>query len=167
MTLQQLRYCIVVAEKGSISEAAKTLFVTQPSVTSAIHELEIEFKITIFNRTNRGMILSQEGVEFLSYARRELACQKITVFTEEGKRCELAKGATVVDFAFYEGKGTRMYTAIVNGESVPLNYTLKQGDTISIISLNEERVLDEEYCQNAQTIYAMQTIQRELKRKNS
>ena len=105
--------------------------------------------------------------EFLSYARRELACQKITVFTEEGKRCELAKGATVVDFAFYEGKGTRMYTAIVNGESVPLNYTLKQGDTISIISLNEERVLDEEYCQNAQTIYAMQTIQRELKRKNS
>lgn len=77
VTLQQLRYCIVVAEKGSISEAAKTLFVTQPSVTSAIHELEIEFKITIFNRTNRGMILSQEGVEFLSYARQVVEQAKL------------------------------------------------------------------------------------------
>ena len=55
MTLQQLRYCIMVAEKGSISEAAKTLFVTQPSLTSAIQELEGEFHITIFNRTNRGL----------------------------------------------------------------------------------------------------------------
>ena len=70
VTLQQLRYCIVVAEKGSISEAAKALFVTQPSVTSAIQELETEFQITIFNRTNRGMLLSQDGIEFLSYARQ-------------------------------------------------------------------------------------------------
>ena len=70
MTLQQLRYCIMVAEKGSISEAAKTLFVTQPSLTSAIQELESEFHITIFNRTNRGIVLSSEGAEFMSYARQ-------------------------------------------------------------------------------------------------
>lgn len=70
MTLQQLRYCIMVVEKGSISEAAKTLFVTQPSLTSAIQELENEFHITIFNRTNRGIVLSSEGAEFMSYARQ-------------------------------------------------------------------------------------------------
>lgn len=70
MTLQQLRYMIIIAEKGSISEAAKTLFVTQPSLTNAIRELEMEFHITIFNRTNRGIILSSQGEEFMGYARQ-------------------------------------------------------------------------------------------------
>ena len=52
MTLQQLRYVITVAQKGTISEAAKELFISQPSLTNAIRELEKEMNITIFNRTN-------------------------------------------------------------------------------------------------------------------
>ncbi len=70
MTLQQLRYVVAVAEKGSISDAAKALFISQPSLTNAIKELEKEMKITIFNRTNRGIIVSNEGDEFLGYARQ-------------------------------------------------------------------------------------------------
>ncbi len=72
MTLQQLRYITAVADRGTISEAAKELFVAQPSLTSAIRELENELNITIFNRTNKGVTLTAEGEEFLGYARQVL-----------------------------------------------------------------------------------------------
>lgn len=70
MTLQQLKYVIAVAEKGTISEAAKTLFISQPSLTNAIKELENEIQIEIFIRTNKGVILSNDGEEFMGYARQ-------------------------------------------------------------------------------------------------
>ncbi len=70
MTLQQLKYVVTIAEKGSISEAAKTLFVSQPSLTNSIKELEKEVKITIFNRNNKGIEVSNEGDIFLGYARQ-------------------------------------------------------------------------------------------------
>ena len=72
MTLQQLRYIVTVAETGNITEAAKRLYISQPSLTNAIHELEKEMKITIFNRTNKGVAVSNEGEVFLSYARQIL-----------------------------------------------------------------------------------------------
>lgn len=72
MTLQQLRYVITIADKGTISGAAKELFISQPSLTNAIKELEEEIQITIFNRTNKGIIVSNEGNEFLAYARQVL-----------------------------------------------------------------------------------------------
>ena len=72
MTLQQLRYAAAVAETGTISGAAKALFISQPSLTAAIQELEREMGITIFLRTNRGVVLSREGDEFLGYARQVL-----------------------------------------------------------------------------------------------
>ena len=53
MTLQQLRYIVTVAETGNITEAARQLFVSQPSLTNAIRELEKEMQITIFHRTNK------------------------------------------------------------------------------------------------------------------
>lgn len=72
MTLQQLRYIVTVAETGNITEAAKRLFISQPSLTNAIHELEKEMQITIFNRTNKGVSVSNEGDTFLSYVRQVL-----------------------------------------------------------------------------------------------
>lgn len=72
MTLQQLRYIVTVAQTGNITEAAKRLFISQPSLTNAIHELEKEMQITIFNRTNKGVSLSNDGEIFLSYARQVL-----------------------------------------------------------------------------------------------
>lgn len=70
MTLQQLKYVIKVIECGSINEAAKQLFITQPSLSTAIKELEKELHIEIFNRTSRGISLTVDGGEFLSYARQ-------------------------------------------------------------------------------------------------
>lgn len=73
MTLQQLRYAVTVAECGTISAAAEKLFISQPSLTAAIRELETEMGVTIFSRTNRGVIVSREGEEFLGYARQILS----------------------------------------------------------------------------------------------
>ncbi|MEE1353255.1 MAG: LysR family transcriptional regulator [Acutalibacteraceae bacterium] len=70
MTLQQLRYVVEVSRNGSISRAAQNLFVTQPSLSKAISDLETEMGITIFQRTNRGVTLTEEGTRFLSYARQ-------------------------------------------------------------------------------------------------
>ncbi|GIP27794.1 LysR family transcriptional regulator [Paenibacillus sp. J23TS9] len=70
MTLQQLKYVIEVANRGSMNEAAKRLFISQPSLSNAIKDLEEEIRIQIFERTNKGISLSKEGAEFLGYARQ-------------------------------------------------------------------------------------------------
>ena len=73
MTIQQILYAIVIAEKGSINKAAETLYISQPSLTSAIQELEKSIGIRIFNRTGRGVTLTNDGKEFLLYARQVYA----------------------------------------------------------------------------------------------
>lgn len=70
MTLQQLRYFITVVEKGKINEAAKELFVSQPTLTNSIRELEEELGIKLLNRNNRGISITNDGLSFLSYARQ-------------------------------------------------------------------------------------------------
>ena len=70
MTLQQLKYVTEVADRGSITEAAKSLFIAQPSLSAAIHELEEEIGVTLFLRSNRGVLITPEGAEFLGYARQ-------------------------------------------------------------------------------------------------
>ena len=70
MTLQQLKYAIAIADTRNITEASKRVFISQPSLTASIHELESELNITIFNRSNKGVTITNEGDEFLSYARQ-------------------------------------------------------------------------------------------------
>jgi DNA-binding transcriptional LysR family regulator len=70
MTLQQLKYILTIVSCGSISEAAKQLFISQPSLSSAVKEIEQEIGVDIFLRSSKGITLSNEGVEFLSYARQ-------------------------------------------------------------------------------------------------
>ena len=72
MTLHQLNHVVAAARTGSFSEAAKQLFLSQPSLTASIRELERELGITIFRRTNKGATLTPEGEEFLGYARQVL-----------------------------------------------------------------------------------------------
>lgn len=72
MTLQQLRYVTSIADCGSMNEAAKILFVSQPSLSGAVKELEDETGIEIFKRTNKGVLPTPQGEEFLGYARQLL-----------------------------------------------------------------------------------------------
>jgi len=70
MTLQQIYYALVVAETGSMNKAAERLIISQPSLTSAIKELERHAGIPIFLRTSKGVAVTNEGEEFLTYARQ-------------------------------------------------------------------------------------------------
>lgn len=70
MTLQQLLYTVKIAKTKSMNKAAAELFISQPALSSAIHELEEELQIEIFIRNQRGIIVTTEGENFLKYARQ-------------------------------------------------------------------------------------------------
>ncbi len=70
MTLQQLKYALTIADCGSMNEAAKQLFLSQPSLSETMKELETEIGLDIFLRSNRGIVITPEGEEFLSYAKQ-------------------------------------------------------------------------------------------------
>lgn len=70
MTLQQLKYALTIADFGSMNEAAKQLFISQPSLSETMKELETEIGLDIFLRSNRGIVITPEGEEFLGYARQ-------------------------------------------------------------------------------------------------
>lgn len=72
MTLQQLKYLVTVAECKNITEAAEKLFISQPSLSAAIHNLENEMGVTAFVRSNKGVSVTREGEELLSFARNLL-----------------------------------------------------------------------------------------------
>ena len=70
MTLQQMKYIIAIVQYGSITEAAKRLFISQPSLSNAVKDIETETGIEIFQRSVKGITLTSDGTEFLSYARQ-------------------------------------------------------------------------------------------------
>lgn len=72
MTLLQLRYAVKIAEAGSMNEASHQLYVSQPTLSSAVGDLEKELGITIFTRTTQGISLTPDGAKFLMYARQVL-----------------------------------------------------------------------------------------------
>ena len=81
MTLDQLRYIIVTADTGNITEAARKLFISQPSLSNAIHALEKEMHVSIFVRSSRGVTPTPEGETLLGYARQVMA--QIALMEEE------------------------------------------------------------------------------------
>lgn len=77
MTLTQLIYAVKIADTKSMNKAATELFVSQPALSGAIRDLEEEIHIELFIRTNRGIVLTTEGEEFLSYARQMVELHKM------------------------------------------------------------------------------------------
>ena len=90
MTIQQLNYVITISEAGSLNKAAEVLYVTQPSLTSAVRELEKEIGITIFNRGGKGVTLTNDGTEFIQYA-RQVVTQYDRLLEKYGKGGNLRK----------------------------------------------------------------------------
>lgn len=70
MTLQQLHYVITISQTGSLNKAAEILYVSQPALSGAVQDLEREIGITIFHRGGRGVSLTNDGMEFIAYARQ-------------------------------------------------------------------------------------------------
>ncbi len=84
MTLQQLRYAIEIEKSGSLSKAAKKLFVSQPNLSNSMKDLETEFGFTIFKRSNRGVQITEKGATFLIYARSVLnQCEEMKNISED------------------------------------------------------------------------------------
>ncbi len=101
MTIQQLKYAIAIAEAGSINKAAEILYISQPSLTSAIRSLENESGFPIFNRSGRGVSLTAEGVDFLLYA-RQVVNQYEELLQHIGKSAEKKKtfGVSTQHYSF-------------------------------------------------------------------
>ena len=85
MTLQQLKYLVTVAECGSISEAAQKLFISQPSLSAAIQNLEKEMGVTAFSRFSKGVVITREGEELLAYSRMLLEQADIFITNTRNK----------------------------------------------------------------------------------
>ena len=90
MTIQQLKYVITISEVGSLNKAAEVLYIAQPSLTSSLQELERELGITIFNRSGRGVTQTNDGAEFLQYA-RQVVQQYDTLLEKYGEYGKLKK----------------------------------------------------------------------------
>ncbi|MBQ9031323.1 MAG: LysR family transcriptional regulator [Parasporobacterium sp.] len=101
MTIQQLKYVITITEIGSLNKASEILYVAQPSLTSAIQELEKELGITIFYRSGRGVTLTSDGEEFIQHARL-LVQQYEHLMEKYGKNGKLKKkfGVSAQHYSF-------------------------------------------------------------------
>lgn len=90
MTLQQLHYVITISETGSLNKASEVLYIAQPSLTSTVKDLENELGVTLFNRSGRGVTLTNDGVEFVQYA-RQIYQQYESLLEKYGKNGTLKK----------------------------------------------------------------------------
>ena len=77
MNINQIKYVLAVANSSSMREASTRLYISQPALSASIHELEEELGILIFERTNKGISLTDEGREFISYAQKAVGQYEI------------------------------------------------------------------------------------------
>ena len=131
MTLQQLKYVITVAETGTITEAANKLYISQPSLTNAIHELEKEMNIVIVNRTNKGISLSREGNDFLGYARQVL--EQAAILEDKYKRNHGGKKQFCVSTQHYSFAVNAFVDLVKEYGQDEYDFSLRETQTYEII----------------------------------
>lgn len=131
MTLQQLKYAVTVAETKNISKAAEKVFISQPSLTSSIHQLEEEMGVKIFSRTNKGVEISKEGEEFLSYARQVL--EQATLLEERFFGGHHTTSAFSVSCQHYSFAVNAFVDVIKQYGKESYNFTIRETQTFEII----------------------------------
>lgn len=132
MTIQQLKYVLTISETGSMNKAAEQLYVSQPSLTSSVQELEKEIGIKIFNRSGRGVSLTNDGAEFIQYARHVIG--QFDVLSEK----YIAKGNVKKKF----GVSTQHYSFAVKAfvemvkefDTAEYEFAIRETKTAEIIS---------------------------------
>ena len=131
MTLQQIKYIVTVAETGNITEAAKRLFISQPSLTNAVRELENEMQVTIFNRTNKGVAVTNEGDVFLSYARQIL--EQVGLLEEKYLNVKERRPRFSVSCQHYSFAVNAFVDVIKMFDADQYDFTLRETQTYEII----------------------------------
>lgn len=101
MTIQQLRYVLAISKALSFNKAAESLLVSQPSLTNAVHELETEIGIIIFNRSSRGVSLTVDGEEFVAQASQLFHHYETILerYTDKSKKKKFAVSSQHYSFA--------------------------------------------------------------------
>ena len=167
MTFQQLKYADAVAECGSLSEAARQVFVTQPTLTESIRALEEELRVAIFTRSSRGVTVTREGEEFLASARQILddaariqekytgkavrrpqfavSCQHYAFAADAFMEVVKANAADSYDFTLRETVTSEIIDDVTRHRSeIGILYLSKRNETaISKILRKEELVFEE------------------------
>lgn len=131
MTLQQLKYMIEVVNCGSFNEAAKRLYITQPTLSSAIKELESEMGIELFYRTTKGITLSPDGIEFLSYARQVV--EQVSLLEQRYQNKKPSRQLCSVSTQHYAFAVNAFVNLINKCNSDEYEFTLRETRTIEII----------------------------------
>lgn len=131
MTLQQLKYLVTVAECKNITAAAEKLYISQPSLSAAIHSLEKEMNVTAFVRSNKGMTVTKEGEELLSFARNLLEqadIMKERFCTDSNRKPKFCVSCQHYSFA------VNAFVDVVNKyDAAEYNFTLRETQTGEII----------------------------------
>ena len=130
MQLRQLEYVIKIAECGSITHAAEQLFISQPSLTKSIFQLENEYGIQIFIRKKRGVELTEDGKDFIRYAKAVLNAAEILNFrfSAQHPQSRLFVGTQQFDFVY-----SVFHEVYRDNEGQSLHYSLVETDRNRII----------------------------------
>ncbi|MCD7763206.1 MAG: LysR family transcriptional regulator [Lachnospiraceae bacterium] len=100
MTLTQLLYAVTIADMKSMNKAAAALYVSQPALSAAIRDLEDELHIELFIRSNRGIMVTPEGTEFLRYARQMSELQRMIEERYAGKEMKKTFSVSTQHYSF-------------------------------------------------------------------
>ncbi|MDO4363791.1 MAG: LysR family transcriptional regulator [Clostridia bacterium] len=131
MTLQQLKYLVTVAECKNITAAAEKLYISQPSLSAAVHSLEKEMNVTAFVRSNKGMTVTKEGEELLSFARNLL--EQADIMKERFCSDTNRKPKFCVSCQHYSFAVNAFVDVVNKYDAAEYNFTLRETQTGEII----------------------------------
>lgn len=131
MRIQQLQYLEKIVESGSINEAAKALFLSQPSLSNAIKELEQEMDLQLLVRQKSGVSLTNEGREFMIYARQIL--DQVKLMEAKYKQHTVRKQAFSVSAQHYAFVVHAFVDLIKQVDAEEYQFTLRETETQNIL----------------------------------
>ena len=132
MRIQQLEYLEKIVEAGSINESAKRLFLTQPSLSNAVKELENEMGIQIFQRSSGGISLTAEGREFMTYSKQIL--DQVNLMNERYKNGQQRKQSFSVSAQHYAFVVHAFVELIKSVNANEYQFTLRETETQNIFN---------------------------------
>ncbi|MDO4475466.1 MAG: LysR family transcriptional regulator [Lachnospiraceae bacterium] len=132
MTLTQLRYILVISETGSINKAAELLYVSQPSLTNAVKEVEKEIGITLFYRSGKGVTLTNDGTEFVLYARQ--VCEQYDNLLEKYGKGGNLKKKFAVSTQHYSFAVHAFVEMVKNFDATEYEFAIRETRTREVIS---------------------------------
>ena len=139
MTIQQCKYVLEILKRGSFNEAAKTLFIAQSSLSASVKALENELNIKIFERSNSGVLLTEDGAEFVRYASCIVEQNEFVVGRyNDGYKCKRLHIATQ-HYDFVADIFTKMINSITDDE---YKISMKETQTYDVIKEVENGYCD-------------------------